>query len=86
MPSADVTVTVSAATAIASTPQPTVKIMSHTLVPPSELPPPVVLDPGWEPNVPDVLTAYIFTTVVAALAVAAWWRGRWRSPKTGLGA
>jgi hypothetical protein len=85
MPSADVTVTVSAATAIASTPQPTVKIMSHTLVPPGELPPPVVLDPGWEPNAPDV-TAYIFTTVVAALAVAAWWRGRWRSPKTGLGA
>jgi hypothetical protein len=76
MANAAVTVTVSAASARASTPQPTVKIMSHTAVPPSELPPPVVLDHGWEPDVPDVLTAHIFTIVVVALAVVAWWRGR----------
>jgi hypothetical protein len=81
MASDDVTVTVSAATAIASTPQPTVKIMSITAVPPSELPPPVVLDPGWEPNAPDALTGYIFTMVVAALVVAAWWRGRPSFPR-----
>jgi hypothetical protein len=46
---AEVTVAVSAAVATGST---TVKIMSYTGVPPSELPPPVVLDAGWEPDVP----------------------------------
>jgi hypothetical protein len=49
--------------------------MIITAVLPSELPPPVVLDPGWEPAAPDVpATAHLFTVIVASLAVAAWWR------------
>jgi hypothetical protein len=82
MASADVTVTVSAATAIASAPQPTVKIMSYTAVPPSELPPPVVLDPGWEPEGAEVVAAYVLTLVAAVLVVAAWYRIR--LPRSGV--
>jgi hypothetical protein len=78
MASADVTVSVPAATASASAPQPTISLMSNTAVLPSESPPPVQLDAGWESEAPDAFTpaARLLTLAVATLAVGAWWRVR----------